>query len=146
MISRRIPLAHRTRPRRQRRGTVAALKRKLWSLFSVYVLKRDNFVCFTCGRPANQAGHFYSRRIASIWIDPKNVHAQDSTCNFYLHGNPGAYAERIIRDYGPEELARLTHRANRVTKQWKREELEALIACLQRGGPDFELRYYEVNL
>ena len=53
MISRRVPLARRTRPRRQRRSTVAALKRKLWSLFAVYVLERDKRICFTCGNLAN---------------------------------------------------------------------------------------------
>ena len=139
-------MIRRQRPRRVRKSTVAALKRKLWRMFSAYVLERDQRVCFTCGREADQAGHFYSCRIASIWVDPKNVHGQCATCNLYLKGNPGAYAERIVRDYGPAELARLTHRANHVTKQWRRPELERLIDALRQGGAAYECAYYSNNL
>lgn len=135
-----------TRPRKERKASVAALKRKLWTLVARYVLKRDNFVCYTCGAVADQAGHFYSRRIASTWIDPKNLAAQDARCNLFLHGNPGVFSDRIRKDYGDAEHTRLTNRACRVTKQWKAPELEALIAAIQRDPAEFECRYYEENL
>ena len=152
MIRRSQPLRRsskflkRSRPRKQRKTTVASLKRKLWKLFSAYVLERDKRVCFTCGNVADQAGHFYSTRIASTWIDPRNVHAQCARCNLYLHGNPGMYAERIRLDYGQDELERLSKRATQVIKQWRADELETFIEALKRGGADFEMAYYEGNL
>jgi hypothetical protein len=140
--------ARKRRPRRVRKTTLAALKRKLWKLFAAYVLGRDQRICFTCGKPANQAGHFYSRRIASVWVDPKNVHAQCATCNLYLHGNPGAYAEAILNRYGSVELARLTQRANRVRKDWRADEIQLLIDAIRlgSGGEFYESVYFEENL
>lgn len=146
--TRRIPKAlKRTRPRLQRRSTVAALKRRLWTLVAKYVRERDNHACITCPYPeyADQAGHFYSRSIASTWIDPKNLGAQDARCNLQLHGNPGAFADYIVRTYGPEELVRLTKRA-RMVKQWKAPELEMLIEAIKVSGHSFEAAYYEGNL
>lgn len=145
-LRRGSPPARKSRPRKQRKTTLAALKRKLWRLFAAYVLERDGRRCFTCGGVGTQAGHFYSTRIASTWIDPKNVHAQCGRCNLFLHSNPGAYSDGIFRKYGPEELMRLTMRAMRVDKQWRAPEVESLIAAIQRSGADFELAYYAENL
>jgi hypothetical protein len=141
-------LARGRRPRRERKTTLAALKRKLWKLFAQYVLYRDNGQCVTCRAVANQAGHFYSRRIASTWVDPNNIGAQCARCNLFLHGNPGAFAEYIYEEHGGEELARLTMRANRITKQWKADEVRKLIAALESdpSGFAFEVAYYEDNL
>jgi hypothetical protein len=137
----------RVRPRKVRRSTVAALKRKLWALVSKYVRERDDHTCKTCPWPevGDQAGHFYSRSIASTWIDPKNLAAQCARCNLQLHGNPGSFADYIVSTYGPEELVRLTIRA-RCIKQWKAPELENLILAIQHSPAHFESLYYENNL
>ncbi len=139
-------IARKAAPRRKRKTSVAALKRKLWALVARYVLDRDKRVCYTCGGVADQAGHFVSRRIASLWIDPKNVAAQDARCNLYLHGNHTAFAKRLRAEYGDVELDRLHHRANSVTKQWRADELLALIDAIQRDPAEFECLYYEHNL
>ena len=141
-------IARGSRPRRQRRTSLAALKRRLWVLFARYVRTRDGSVCVTCrAEPADQAGHFYSRRIGSTWIDPKNVVAQGPRCNLFLHGNPGAFADYILREHGPQELERLTRRANQVRKDWRADEVRILIGHLERGDfAGFEMAYYEVNL
>lgn len=142
-------LARGKRPNKQRKTSLAALKRKLGGpggLVSRYVLERDRRVCVTCGAPADQAGHFYSRWIGSTWIDPKNLGAQCSRCNLFLHGNPGAFADYIVKTYGPAELERLTVRACRVTKKWEADELQRLIRAIQESGEAFECAYYENNL
>ncbi len=139
-------IARKVRPAKVRRTSVAKLKRTLWKLVAKYVLERDGRVCVTCGEPANQAGHFYTRGIASTWIDPKNLGAQDTRCNLYLGGNPRPFVTHIVNTYGTVELERLTNRANRVQKHWRADELERLIAAIKRGGAEFEMAYYEVNL
>ena len=80
-------------------------------------------------------------------IDPKNVVAQGPRCNLFLHGNPGAFADYILREHGPQELERLTRRANQVRKDWRADEVRILIGHLERGDfAGFEMAYYEVNL
>jgi 5-methylcytosine-specific restriction endonuclease McrA len=124
---------------------VAALKRRLWALVAKYVRERDGNICVTCGKPGDQAGHFFSRRIPSLWVDPKNLGCQCSTCNLYMQGNPGAFARYIMETYGTEELARLTTRAT-VEKQWRAPELLTLIEAIKVSGHSFECAYYEANL
>lgn len=135
----------RSRPRRQRKSTVAALRRKLWLLVAKYVRERDGHVCVTCGKPGDQAGHFFTRRIASTCYDPKNLGCQESTCNLFMQGNPGAFADYIVNTYGPEELVRLSARAQ-YSKQWKAPELEMLIEAIKVSPHSYECAYYEGNL
>jgi 5-methylcytosine-specific restriction endonuclease McrA len=147
---RKAPAVPRDRRRKARlpkvrRSTVAALRRRLWALVAKYVRERDGNICVTCGKPGDQAGHFYSRRIPSLWIDPKNIGCQCSTCNLYMQGNPGSFADYIVTTYGPEELVRLTARAQ-YQKQWRAPELEMLIEAIQVSGFSFEAAYYENNL
>ncbi len=139
-------IARKSRPAKVRKTSVAKLKRKLWTLVARYVLDRDGRVCVTCGGVADQAGHFYSRGIASTWIDPKNLGAQCARCNLFLQGNPGAFASYIVFTYDRVELQRLTDRANRETKHWTADELERLIEAIKVGGAEFEMAYYETNL
>ena len=137
MIKRKKP------PNRERKTPVAKLRKTLWREFAAAVRERDHHICVTCGGPATQAGHFFSRGIASLWVDPRNVHAQCGRCNLFLHGNPGAYSKYIVDVYGVAELERLTKRASQVTKKWERFELEHLIRCLRDGGLlAYELAYY----
>ncbi len=144
-------IARNKRPAKKRKTSLAALKRKLWCLFAAYVRQRDTAqyggVCVTCrDEVGDQAGHFYSRRIASTWVDPKNVVLQGPKCNLFMQGNPGAFAEHILREYGAAELERLTLRANRVTKVWRADEVRKLIDAIRVSGEAFEMAYYENNL
>lgn len=135
----------RSRPRKQRKTTVASLRRRLWALVAKYVRERDGHICVTCGKPGDQAGHFITRRRASTLFDPKNLGCQDTFCNLQMQGNPAAFAEYIVETYGPEELTRLAARAE-YHKQWRKPELEMLIEAIQVSGHSFEAAYYEENL
>lgn len=146
---RRTPIARRSsRPRRQRKSTVGALKRKLWSMFAAYVKSRDGNTCVTCGRDGLagqnwQAGHFIRQDgHAAVEYDPKNVHSQCGRCNLYERGNVAAHAEYIVSTYGAAELSRLMVRS-RLTHTWTAWELRDLIAAMERGGADYECLYYE---
>lgn len=142
------PIARGKAPRRQRKTSLAALKRKLWTLFSAYVKERDGNVCISC--PATglegsgwHAGHMFPAGAhAVIKFEPKNVHSQCFRCNINLGGNGAAYAERFIERYGIAEFQRLSA-LSRHMKQWRAPEIEELIAALERGGADYEAFYAE---
>ena len=141
-------IARKARPRKQRKTTVGALKRKLWKLFSAYVKARDGNICFTCGAKdleginwhaghgIRQGGH------AAVQYDPKNVHSQCGRCNIWLGGNTSEYMARLIDRYGYDEWLRMIRRA-RTTKSWTAPELRDLIAALERGAAEYECLYYE---
>lgn len=141
-------IRRKARPRRQRKTTVGALKRQLWTLFAAYVKARDGNTCFTCGATdlegmnwhaghgIRQGGH------AAVQYDPKNVHSQCGACNVWKAGNVAEYVMRLVDRYGFEEFARLVNRS-RQTKLWTAPELRELIAALGRGPAEFECYYYE---
>ncbi len=140
-------MIRRKRPRRERKTPLAQLKRELWGLFALYVKERDGGVCFTCGAPRlegknHHAGHcIRAGGHASTKYDPKNVHAQCFSCNILRDGNTHEYVQRIIDRYGADEYRRMLQKS-RETKNWKRPEIEELIAALKRGGADYECAYY----
>lgn len=133
-------------PRKQRKTTLAALKRKLWSAFALYVKDRDGRICFTCDAVVEgtncHAGHLFSIRKASTAYDPANVHVQCGRCNVWLRGNTAVYAARFLDRYGIEKF-NVLHARQKVTHEWKRHELEELIAALAVGGAEFEMLYAE---
>lgn len=147
----RKPVARGKAPRKQRKSTVAALKRKLWGLFAAYVKERDGAKCVTCGKEPLvgsdwHAGHWISRRVSSTLFHPLNVASQcGAPCNMFRRGAPHEFADYLLEKYGPDQVRALVARA-RVRHQWKRHELEALIAAIQRGGADFEALYAEMGL
>lgn len=67
---------------------ISTLKKKLWAVFSEYIRKRDEGVCFTCGGNGSQAGHFIPKSIGGIelYFNERNVHAQCFRCNINLGG------------------------------------------------------------
>jgi hypothetical protein len=114
-----------------RAESISTLKKKAWKVFSKWIRERDKYVCYTCGKdlkgsPALHAGHFISRRVGATMFDEMNVHAQCMYCNMYNYGSTGAYAERLIADYGVETFQALLKRG-RTTHQFTRQELQDII-------------------
>lgn len=138
----------RSRPRRQRKSRLAALKRELWDLLSAYVKERDGNVCFSCGAAGLEgknwhAGHLFNAGSASrIRYDPLNVHSQCFRCNISLRSNAAPFAARFLKVYGLAQFERLDQRS-RIIHQWRAPDLEDLIAAMKRGGADYESLYAE---
>ena len=89
----------------------AIAKRRAWAEFSKFIRDRDKNICFTCGGTATQAGHFiHNVSMLALQFDERNVHAQCSYCNLYLHGNLAEYTLRIIDKYGREAVDELFER------------------------------------
>lgn len=140
----RKPIKRGKAPAKVRKTTLAALKRKLWSLFTAYVKERDGHVCFTCDKPISsydcQGGHLISRKIAATFFHPDNVHPQCGSCNCGKRGNVPEYTLRFLARYGEAKYRALLASATQV-RQWKPHEIRELIDAIQRGGADFECLY-----
>lgn len=136
------------RPRKQRKTNLAALKRKLWSLFAAYVKERDGNTCFSCGRGGLEgsgwhAGHLFPAGSHNvIRYDPKNVHSQCFHCNCNLGGNGAAYTARFLEKYGMPEFERLNRLSTKL-KPWRAPEIEEMIAALKAHGAVYEGFYME---
>jgi len=105
-----------------------ALRKKAWSLQSEYIRRLAQGKCFTCGDTKDwkkqQAGHYIHKDCLDY--DPININCQCVRCNKWLHGNSGAYAERLIAEYGEQAVAELRVRAEKI-KKFTISELETLI-------------------
>jgi hypothetical protein len=86
-------------PKQQK--TLRQLHKDLWKLFSKFIRERDKYTCYTCGKPGNEAGHYYHSKGFLIHFEERAVHCQCPRCNKYLSGNLQAYALHLIDDYGP---------------------------------------------
>ncbi|MCM1260601.1 MAG: recombination protein NinG [Staphylococcus sp.] len=67
-------------------------KERAIDAFQKWIRYRDNFTCVVCGFHIDKndkqafslihAGHFISRKIEQLLLDPKNCHGQCRTCNY----------------------------------------------------------------
>ena len=112
--------------------TIRELKKDAWKIFSKWIRKRDNYVCFTCGKKGDKsmrgmhAGHFISRRHNATLFNEKNVNSQCMYCNMYDYGASGKYAQNLIKKYGVGIIDELVAESKKI-KKWTKEELELII-------------------
>ena len=100
------------------------LRRRALGVFSKWIRSRDRFICFTCGKPGNHAGHFV--HINALDFDEININCQCCYCNTYNHGNLGEYAIRLINKYGQDKVNELSGRKHEI-RRFTRDELEGII-------------------
>lgn len=87
--------------KKKKQPSISSLKKKLWTVFSIYIRKRDNNICFTCGRKGEgsgiHAGHFIPKSVGGIelYFHEENVRAQCYNCNINLGGNQWEYGKRL---------------------------------------------------
>lgn len=121
------------------------LEARLDKLVRDYVRERDKWICYTCGKPGDEAGHFNRRGRRSTRWDLRNVHCQCFNCNGPLKGNKPIYRAKLIKEYGSEvvteleqlgyETAHFTIDDLRVKVANMKEKLDELInKQLDRGG------------
>lgn len=107
-----------------RKKSKSQLKKLLWKVFADYVKKRDNYICFTCGRKAEghglHAGHFIPKSIGglALYFHEENVRAQCYNCNINLGGNQYEYGIRL----GEEKVAELKKLQQQITKDYDYEK------------------------
>ena len=92
-------------------------KKAFWKVFSEYIRKRDKYVCISCGKQltkeTSDAGHYIPKTAGlTLYFDERNVHAQCTHCNRFMHGNLAKYALALIRKYGQDILEKLDMKRN----------------------------------
>ncbi len=130
----RKPIARTVRPpsKAKLRSLRKKLHAKAWKLWSAHV--RSCFAdsagmaeCFTCRRifPWREmhASHFIHRKLD---FDPRNIQACCAKCNCFLHGNLGAFALRLVDEYGRDAVDELRAMAEQ-HQGYNIEELEAIV-------------------
>ncbi len=121
------------------KNTVSKAKKRAWEVFSIFIRKRDSMhpipgggevcPCYTCNTWKHwklmQAGHFQPGRFPIFLFDERQVHAQCYRCNINLKGNWPRYYERMVQDYGLEEVEKMIAQKNNF-KQFEIYELEEI--------------------
>jgi 5-methylcytosine-specific restriction endonuclease McrA len=99
-------------------------------VFSEYIRRRDNGICFTCGLKKHwkqmQNGHYVSRAHRSLRWDEINCHCQCVGCNVFRNGNMTSYAVRLEKKYGIGILQKLEAKRHTIRK-WSVHEMLAQI-------------------
>jgi len=112
------------------------LKRKLWSLFSEYIRRRDadidgNTKCISCPIIKHwkemDCGHFLPKSLGlSVYFLEKNTAAQCQKCNLSLQGNQYNYALALKARYGDSVIDELEAIKNTPAK-FSRVDYEEMI-------------------
>ena len=120
-----------------KKQSLKGLKSKAWKLFSLYIRQRDDGVCYTCGIKqdfrSTHAGHFiHGKKYPLSYFDERNVNCQCPRCNRFLSGNLTVYAQRLVKQYGPQILDEL--HAEKNTIRPGREFYESIIEKYNPAG------------
>jgi hypothetical protein len=99
------------------------------SVFSKHIRKRSN-ECYTCGFKFDfedlDCGHYIPRKHLQTRFDEVNCQTQCKVCNQLLNGNLKAFRQRLIEDYGLNEVQRLEH-SSYILRRYSDVELRGLI-------------------
>ena len=123
----RTPLKRKPIKKKSKKHSIGWYKKRAWTVFSAWIRKRDNGICFTCGRQCEgsgyHAGHYIPKSLSSyLFFDERNVHGQCYRCNIHLSGNSDEYAIKL-----GEEMVREIRADKKKYKQWTIPELQGLI-------------------
>ena len=110
-----------------KKPTYKSRVKELDRVFSIYIRRKENNVCFTCGSTKNsQCGHYVSRKYLSLRWDELNCHCQCSSCNIFKNGNMDEYARKLELKYGFGILQKLAEIKAKTVK-YTVDELDILI-------------------
>ncbi len=94
----------------KKNNEIKKLKAKCWKLMSEIVRRKSLkkvgniyvFECFTCGKRFLKWNELESGHYKHNCLDffDRNIHAQCTECNCFLHGNLGKYAVALEQKYG----------------------------------------------
>jgi len=97
--------------KRKSKTPVAKLKVKLWELCKQLIRKRDDNVCFICGKgdlagASWHTGHFLPSAACGAYLryDLRNLHSSCYHCNINLGGNGAMFYVRLEATYGKKWL------------------------------------------
>ena len=122
--------------------------KRLDRIFSIYIRRRDADMdgmvkCCTCNTKKHwkkmDAGHWIRRaKSLATKYDERNCHAQCTTCNQHLGGNPERYDRFILNKYGIEVFDKLVDLSNTETK-WMQFEVDELTDVYKKKIKDLDI-------
>ena len=124
--------------------TLASLKRKADTAFSVYIRTQDidrngTTECITCGVRRRwqdmQAGHFISRSYLSTRFDPRNCHVQCPGCNGPAQGRIPEQVVYLESIYGAGIVQMLLYK-RRETIKFSRTDYIEMIERFNKGAEE----------
>jgi hypothetical protein len=125
MAKKRKPL-----PKPKKQPSLAALKKKLDRVFSIFIRKRDKGVCFTCDKKLpwkqQQNGHYISRGVLILRWDERNCNCQCVGCNIFKNGNMAEYAIRLMKKHGPAILVDLDREKWKILKMSRQDYVDLI--------------------
>ena len=106
-------------------------------VFSIFIRKRDNGICITCGKQQDwklcDAGHYIRRGIFQFRWHEKNVHCQCKRCNGYNEGEKDIYRKKMIELYGVD-FVELIEAERHKTYKISTGEIKVLINYYKEKG------------
>ena len=109
----RSPLKTKTKIAKKSKVKISTLKNKLWAIVSKRIKERDNYICFTSGKPVEgsnaHCGHGTPNSVSGgrLRYHPKNLHCQSYNENINLGGHGRVYYRNQISKYGQETIDKL---------------------------------------
>jgi len=117
------------------------LEKKLDDLIREIVRYRDRGICYTCGRFCqSQVGHYIPRAIRLERWNVKNCHCQCIRCNYTLEGNKIVYREKLINQYGIEEVEKM-EKNMRENNHFTIEDLKQIKINLEKIRDEIKEKY-----
>lgn len=117
--------------------TYSELEKALWKEVSLYVRRKysvNGFCkCYTCGAiqpiESTDCGHYIVRAYRGTRYDLRNIRPQCKRCNWTLEGNHAVFREKLVAEYGEEEVAKMEDYAKffgqtRHPREWLISEIE----------------------
>lgn len=92
--------------KRTRKPKPSVLKRKLDTVFSLYIRAKYSKKCYTCKASGKvlQCGHFISRSYLATRWEEDNCRPQCVGCNIWGKGKPLDFEENLIEELGIERV------------------------------------------
>jgi len=120
----------------------AALKKKLDTLFSLYIRGRDKGKpCITCGKPWAdnfQCGHFISRRHFNTRWDERNASSQCPGCNMFEGGRQYEHGLAVDRKFGAG-TADMVLQMSRIPFKQESESIKPLLEYYEEKAKEVPL-------
>jgi hypothetical protein len=113
----------------KKKKTMAQLKKELDRVFSIYIRKKYEKSCYTCGKTdcALQCGHFVSRQYLATRWDENNCRPQCVGCNVFGGGKPLDFEERLKKDLDGELVEKMKASRHQIIKldcNWYEEQIK----------------------
>lgn len=104
---------------------IPKLLKKAQDVVNRKIRETKGMTCISCGKEANQAGHYLPvKQFSGVRFTKNNIWPQCAYCNCYAHGNQAMYRIGLVKIIGESAVKELEEIAIRTRRyKWTRDEL-----------------------